>query len=350
MGAVVFSSHFSLYRDISRRVFAIVQRELGVIERYSIDECFFYVKTSEATTVAERIKRVVEKEVGVPISVGVAASKTQAKYASALAKRTTGVCVLSAEVWQSRQGQIPLRELWGVGRARAAEFTNHRLDTVADFLRLQPATVGQLFGVEGVRLWSECAAVSARTLSISHTHTPKSLMSSRSFAEASREYGVVEAALAYHLHEIVRDLQEQALVVTALRIFMYPSRHGAFCLQGSSLQMELPIATQDIFLLKQYVANLQQQAFKPDVPYKKVGIMVLVKPIDSQTFTLFPDRTSTTKILTDVMAHINKRHEQTVLRLGSVAVKSDALWLSRRTAISPDYTTNWKQLCLVRAR
>lgn len=349
MGAVLFSSHFSLYRDISRRVFAVARRELGDIEQYSIDECFFLIESSSAEKILSRVKKVIEREVGIPVSCGVAASKTQAKYANAIAKKTNGLTVLSPHDWQSCRNDLPLAELWGVGTARAQTFLRYGLRTVGDFLALPGAVIGKRFGVEGVKLYGECSAVVADPRSLGKVLIPKTVMSSRSFAAASTEFRVVESALSHHLHELVKGLYEKNLLAKNIRIFIYPSRYSDYFLQGASEQIECPVATNDLFVLKKHVSALLRKAFTPGVPYKRAGIVLGVESAARQTKPLFLPIGADTRELSAVVADINTRFKDTPVRLGSVATAHGSVWVSRRSRLSPGYTTKWSELCRVRA-
>jgi DNA polymerase V len=115
-GAVLFSSNFTLYRDVSARVMDTLEDEVGLIDVYSIDEAFFEVEddATEADVLAIRAR--VMKEVGVPVSIGIASTKTLAKQASVLAKKGNGVCILTDALWQEKMEEVPCGSVWGLGR------------------------------------------------------------------------------------------------------------------------------------------------------------------------------------------------------------------------------------------
>ncbi len=348
MGAVVFSSHFALYRDISRRVFSVVAREVGQIEQYSIDEAFFVVEASKAEELAQHLRRVVVTEVGIPVSVGLGLSKTQAKYANALAKRTDGVCCLTPTLWEDRWGEIALSELWGVGRARTREFSSHSLKTVADYLALPRALVRQLFGLDGERLFSELRGEGGAALAGAPS-LQKTIMSTRSFAKETTVYETVLDALLYHLHEIVTELHAKNAVATSLRIMAYPSRFGDFALQGLSVEVVLPVPNNDIFELERHVVTTLSRHYRPGVPYKKAGIVVGVAATAAVTGALFVSPESQkTEFLTKTLIKINEQQGRDVMKLGTT-VSRKTCWSARSDALSPDYTTSWSALRTVKA-
>ena len=109
-GIVTFSSNFTLYRDISQRVFSVVKELLPDKEQYSIDEAFFTLEATDVVEVTHKLKVIkheIERRVGIPVSIGLAATKTQAKYASKLAKKTGGVVVIDGCSWHALATHIP---------------------------------------------------------------------------------------------------------------------------------------------------------------------------------------------------------------------------------------------------
>ena len=125
------------------------------MQQYSIDEAFFTYTGDEPEAFARQLKTRVEQVVGIPVSIGVAASKTQAKYASTLAKRQGGVRAVDNSEFTALAKDIPLGEIWGVGVGRVRAFQAHDLQTVADLLQADTVRVAKIFGVEGERLQYE---------------------------------------------------------------------------------------------------------------------------------------------------------------------------------------------------
>ncbi len=347
MGAVTFSSHFALYRDISNRVFEVLRRRLGSIEPYSIDECFFRTSLAEAEALGIELRDLVAKEVGIPVSVGIALSKTQAKYANSLAKKTNGFYLLKPEDWQVKIGEIKMGEVWGVGVGRTKQFGLSNINTVAEFLNLTAAEVGERFGIEGVRLYTELTGLNSSKI-FSDSPTPKSIMNTRSFAKESKSKKVMLEALFYHLHELVKELHQTGTKASRIRVLMYPSRYSSFAFQGSSVEAILTIPSSDIFELTKVVTDLVEKHYRQDVPYKKAGVVATVRAEGALTASLFGINSANTNELTETVIAINNRHGKNALRLGNLA-QSQAVWSSRSESMSPDYTTCWSDLKTVKA-
>jgi DNA polymerase V len=347
--AVAFSSHFALYRDISRRVFEVMKRELGAVEQYSIDEAFFTLKGSEAEVKAHitHLKDIVEREVGVPVSIGVATSKTAAKYASSVAKKTGGLFVLWTKEHTAALLEIKLREIWGVGSRTAEQFKKHGLITVRDMVALERRQVTALFGVHGERLWLELQGI--RAVGTSGTHsTQQSILSSRSFKSTTTDKAVLKDAVAYHVRHAAEDLRSMKLKTSSIQVMLSTSRHGDYFMQGGFEVALFTTPTSDSFILLKAADELVERIYKAEVPYKKAGILLQhFTPETLQQMDLFSNTAeSKTNTLMPVMDALNKRSGGATILLGS-HLKTVA-WESSRESRSPAYTTSWNDIATVK--
>lgn len=348
MKAEVFSSHFALYRDISKRVFNILRSRLGEVDEYSIDECFFNVNISDAEALSLELRDLVKRQVGIPVSVGVAQSKTQAKFANRLAKKTNGRFVLTIDEWQKRTTTINLGEIWGVGEGRLRQFANYKLVTVADYLQQSVSEVGSRFGLPGVELYAELNGQSSDHIQ-SSSSTRKTITNSRSFAKESKDKKIILGALLYHLHELIRELAETKTTATKIKILLIPGRFGDFSLQNTIAEDILTLPSRDIFTLTEIVTRLFEKYFRAGIPYKKVGIVATVVSDEGLTTSLFPKQEATAN-LTEVLLDLNKRFNQKALRLGNLTMtEGRRSTLSAEQFISPNYTTQWSELKIIKA-
>lgn len=350
INAVTFSTHFALYRDISKRVFEVVREHFDTVEQYSIDECFIRFESKDPEGEIIKLKQVVEQRVGIPVSIGVSSSKTRAKYVNSVAKKTNGIAVWGEARFQEEVSLISLYEIWGVGKGRTDQFKKHGIKTVADLTALSPAIVAKLFGVEGSRLFMELNGTEAYLVTQAKP-SQKTIMNTRSFANTTNELPVLRDALLYHLHQGVKDLQTMDLQAKVLRILLGTSRHGDYMLQGSSLSCSFS-PTQDLFTLEKVAIKLLSECFKPDVPYKKAGVILAdLVAVGAQTESLFgvSEKEAGTKVLTKTLHEINRKLGSDSLQLGRVSSDLSS-WSVRKDLLSPAYTTNWSQLKTVLAR
>lgn len=347
----LFSSHFALYRDISRRVFEVVRSIIEDIEQYSVDECFFVFESNEPEEFLWSLKSQVEQAVGIPVSVGAAGSKTQAKYVNSIAKKTNGVAVWDTEKWESETSNINLSELWGVGSGRSKQFSQKELVTVSDFLNLDKQVTDRLFGIEGLRLRDELTGKS-RLMVKSKRAAQKSIMSTRSFSKTTSDIYVLDDAIRFHLLQNVSDLNDMDLLATSLRVTISPSRHGDYMLQGSSKEVLLTSPTNDLFVLQKVASELLKACYKPDVPYKKAGVamsnLVANEAITASLFDTVPDQTASVSQLTETILGINNRYGKDLIQLGR-SETGRGTWQSKSESLSPSYTTKWSDLLVVKA-
>jgi DNA polymerase V len=350
-GTTVFSSHFTLYRDISRRIFSELQHLVGVVEQYSIDESFFVLHDNPYET-ACHIRTQIERAVGVPVSIGVASTKTQAKYANAVAKQGSRVEYYSCAQFMLEADDIPLHALWGVGRGRSRAFTAAQLRTVADVQRQTLSFMQSRFGVEGARLHQELRGTTAFAV-VPQRLPQKSVMSSRSFRSKTTERAVVEDALAYHIHHTATDVRAQGQGARAVTVSLRPSRHGAYALRGGRATEELVVPSDDPVVLGTVAQRLLRSLWQPGIPYAKVGVCLheLMSP-DVQPplpeLSMTPEAPQAVRDrLWRAVDHVNRRHGSYTVAVGRRMRR--ATWEARRDALSPAYTTRWHELPVARA-
>jgi DNA polymerase V len=347
--AVTFSSHFSLYRDLSRRVFEVVRSQLDTVEQYSIDEAFFSISGTEeeAYSVARSIKDNVEQLVGLPVSVACAPSKTIAKYANSIAKKTDGVKLLSTADWIKVTPEVKLAAVWGIGREMTKNFEKHGLRTVSDFLAVDQARIKKLFGVNGERLQAELSGIAVSKVVLSR-QPQQSIMSSRSFKESTNDIAVLADAVSYHTRQIGEDLRSMGHLAAQISVSIYPSRHGDFMLQGSTIQLVLDVPCNDTITLLRITNELLEKCFKVGVPYKKAGVHVSkLTPESVKQNSLFSDNVPAREILMQVLDSVNARAGKELVSIGTHL--RGVAWQSRTDKISPAYTTKWTDVVKVRA-
>ncbi|HMO78326.1 MAG TPA: Y-family DNA polymerase [Candidatus Paceibacterota bacterium] len=349
--AVCFSSHFALYRDVSRRVFEVVSQTFPHMEQYSIDECFFSLSDSVTTEELTNLKRQVEQQVGIPVSIGVATSKTRAKYANTLAKKTNQVTVLNDQDWSDLTSEIQLHQIWGVGRGRTLQFAKYNLKTVKDFLQLHQRQVESLFGSEGLKLYAELNGQPAHQLEVVKPKQ-KSVMSTRSFGEKTTNLNDLKEAIKYHVYQATKDLQHMGLLAKCMTVMISPSHYGDYFLHGKRTELVLQAPSANLLQLQEEALTALKTIYQPGIPYKKAGILLsgLVEA-GTETPSLFATAKSSIKqagqVLTQDIYSLNQRYGKEVIKLGTVTV-NNALWHEKKNSLSPAYTTRWSDLKVVR--
>jgi len=352
-GTTAFSSNFTLYRDLSSRVMRTLESLVDEIEVYSIDEAFFSITASTEAAAKQQlvdIKATIERTVGVPVSLGAAASKTIAKYASEQEKRGSGVCVLTGATWQAVVPTVPLAEVWGIGTRLAERFRQQHMHTVADLLAADRQRIAALFGVAGCRLYDELREQAVWRVGDGATAVPKSIMSSRSFKTATTSQTVVADAVSYHIHQAAADLRRHGLQCRYLQVLARPSRHSAWILRPGSTQCTLPVPTSDTRSLLHEALRLFDSVYDPEVPYKKAGVVLgWFSDVAAAQADLFGTTTTETegRPVMAVLDHLNHKFGTDVVTLGRLP--GVGAWAPARDLLSPRYTTNWAELPLIKA-
>ncbi len=305
-GVVVFSSNFTLYRDISARVMRVLREEVENMQQYSVDEAFFSVEEADVREATIRhIKTTVERKVGVPVSIGVAKTKTLAKVANHRAKKGPGVCILSDDMWQKESKSVPIGTLWGVGGGLSRKCIDTGISTPADLMQADSAQIARVFGVVGVRLQSELLGKPAEPLH-SKIGLQHSIMSTRSFGEATDDLSSLEKALAHHVEHATKELREMGAVARSFKVLVRPSRFSDFAMQGIYEDVLLSEPTNDTRVFLTEAMRCLRSKHRTGIPYKKAGIIIFdITDAAATTSSLFG--TVLDSGLMSVVDNINKK-------------------------------------------
>lgn len=344
---VLFSSNFQLYRDISKRVMSALRDEFDLCEVYSVDEAFFDLKEGSVLKL-EGVRRRIIQKTGIPVSIGVAPTKTLAKVANGVAKRGDGICILGMDEWREIAGKMSCGSIWGIGRQTSAVLTQNGINTISEFLSLDRSYVRRLLGVVGERVYMELQGISVHVLSELSDVEQESYTSTRSFHSTIHDKEVLMSALAYHVSEVAEKLRKDGCVGSRLTIIAKGSRFGDFSHRDGTMSIPLIIPTNDTFVLMKEVSNLLDALYDASVPYKKAGVVVSgIEPQIMAENSLFGEDTRT-KSLSLLEDEINKKFGKGVLRHGSTL--GEQKWQERKELKSPDYTTSWQEMAVVKAQ
>lgn len=350
-GVVVFSSNFQLYRDISSRVMAVLQQEVGAIEQYSVDEAFFTVSepTERVEELLAHVKMMIEAKVGIPVSVGGAKTKTIAKYAAEKEKGGCGYSFLTDKSWQQETKSLPIGQIWGVGGKTNTKLREQQIETVADYLALESTWLQKNYGIGAVRIQSELNERAVFRVG-SEKDLQKSIMSSRSFQQAIDNLPDLEKAVAYHANHVAAELRELKAKTQSIRVLARPSRHNSWFLRGGSREISLVTPTADTREIVKLAKQLLQELFEEGVPYKKVGVILgLIQAERAVPQSLFDEADESEKEgkVMEVVDELNEKIGKGTVTVGYVNRSQN--WLPSREYASPKYTTEWKGLARVKA-
>lgn len=342
----LFSSNFTLYRDISARVMQTLKDEVGDCHVYSIDEAFFGLDTTSESELHELRARIIQKT-GIPVSIGVAATKTLAKVGSEFGKKGTGVCLLEAALWEEAATKVPCNDIWGLGRATTGKLTEMGVTTAAEFMALPRRLVRQKFGVAGERIYDELAGVRVYALTDDAADPQQSITSSRSFAQTTNQLLELESAVSYHVDHVGAKLRDRGLKATMMYVVLQASRHSDFALRrgGGEVVLDAPINSTPE-LTKLALARVRD-TYDKEVPYKKAGVILAgLIPAQYTSRSLFATTEKSRPDVSSVLDVIQKRFGFDALHSAAILNSRDR---SNRQMRSKAYTTAWKDIPTVQA-
>ena len=227
----VFSSNYNLYGDMSRRVMSLLSKYSPKIDVYSIDEAFLDLSgmgtSDELTDYCKNMVRYIHKGTGIPISLGIAPTKTLAKMASKFAKKHKGyqgVCLIDTDEKREKALKLfPVEDVWGIGYCSVEKLNYYGIKTAWDLTQKSESWIRRELTVTGVRTWKELRGESC--ISIEELPHKKSICTSRSFAEQGlNQLADVEEAVANFAAQCSRKLREQHTVCNSITVFAHTSR------------------------------------------------------------------------------------------------------------------------------
>ena len=349
-GAVIFSSNYPLYGDLSQRVMQTLEALCPRVERYSIDEAFVEIPGSEQVereTFSRQLQAQVLRDTGIPVSIGLAKTKVLAKLANRQAKRLRE----AAGIWsmpedpETRQQQLsatPLTDVWGIGRRWARRLETEGWQNAAELAAADPAMIRLVTNVVLQRIALELRGDSC--LSLEETNSPpRSLVRSRSFGQPLYQLTELRPALGRHLQRGWEHLRRHHLRASGIQVFLHTSRfHRELRYFGSRQAVIEP--TDDLWELQRYAFALLEQAYRSGVAYTRCGVMLFGLEPDQPAWnvsTAWQQRADLQQAITG----LQQRWGRDVIQLAHTLTVTKGLPLQQHR--SPRYTTQWSELAIV---
>ena len=356
----VFSSNYNLYGDMSRRVMSLLSTYTPRLDIYSVDEAFLDFSgmddTEHLVKYCRQMVKSITKGTGIPISLGIAPTKTLAKMASKFAKKYKGyenVCLIDTD--EKREKALRLFEIgdvWGIGHRHTQKLAYHGIKTAWDFIQKSESWVRKEMTVTGVRTWKELQGESC--ISIEELPHKKSICTSRSFPEQGlNQLNHVEEAVANFAAQCSRKLREQHTVCQSITVFAYTSRFRTDIPQDYiSRTLHLQVPTNDHQELVAIAVRLLRDGWKHDAGYwyKKAGVIAwnICRDEAIQGSLFDTVNREKQKALAKAIDEINRKNGHNTIR---VAVQGyDKKWHLKNEYVSKQYTTNINDIIVVKAK
>lgn len=358
-GIVAFSSNYTLYADLSNRVMAILSNFSPDQEVYSIDECFLDLtgfRHLDLAAYGQEMRATLKQWVGLPVCVGIGASKTLSKIANHLAKKRpeyAGVCNLnemSGQAVDALLAQIPVREVWGVGGRIERRLAPLGVKSVLDLKRADPKAIRGIFSVVLERTVAELNGEACLTLE-ELSPPKKQILCSRSFGKQVTALEDLEEAVTHYMTRAAEKLRRQRGVAQLASVFLRtnPFKEDAPQYQRG-VTLPLPEATDDTRLLVRAVLPALRAIYRKGYAYQKAGVMLSeLRPRARRQAGLFqnPRDVERSQALMGAMDRLNARMGSgTVRLLGEGIIRP---WGMKRGKLTPSYTTRLEDVAVARA-
>jgi DNA polymerase V len=345
------STNFELYRDMSARVMNIVREFADGVEVYSIDEAFFDLNScKDPGSFCIDLRKKILQYTGIPVSIGIAPTKTLAKLANRIAKAGGEVYRIRTEHDRMRiLKQTPAHDIWGIGQKNSEKLNNFQIKTAFEFQNQENAWLKKNFSIRAVDLADELRGKPAFLLSEKPT-LRKSIISSKSFRVGVTDFIDLSRALTNHIEKGAKQLREEGLVAQKLNIYIDTSRFQKNCAPyHGERQISLEAPTDNTLELAKQVKNFLPMIYKSGLVYKKTGVCLsgLISNKHLYSKNLFGTSGDNNQIICGVMDSLNEKYGDSFIQLASsmikipvnkTKIKTDSSFRSNR------YTTNWDEI------
>lgn len=351
----VFSSNYTLYGDLSQRVMQTLRSEVSDLEIYSIDEAFFpldgYPEPLEE--LGRRIRQKIRRHVGIPVSIGIAPTKTLAKIAARLAKqypRLEGVCYMHREADINKVlAKFPLRDVWGIGRRYGRLFDTMQVKTAAQFLELPIGWIEKRMGVVGLRIRNELLGIPSVPFDDVQS-SKQQITFSRSFPTEVYRLEELSPIVAEFATRCGEKLRHQRSYCRELSCFILTNRHREDQPQNNTiLSCRFEEPTSSTLDLVKAAETLLRQCYRAGFGYKKAGITLShLSSAEEQQTSLFanPDQARHNRLM-EAIDHLTQSYGHGTIR---TAAEGHTPFRMNREYLSPNYTTDWNDLLVVKAK
>ncbi len=353
----VCSSNYTLYGDMSARVMSILADTVPKIEIYSIDEAFLVldgISPEKIHPLCSALAAKVRRWTGIPVSIGVAPTKTLAKIASHFAKKYKGykgVCMIDSEEKRMKALSLtPVEDVWGVGRRLAPRLHEAGVRTASDYAARPESWIKENYMLHGLRTWMELhgtVCVEAETEA-----ARKSICTSRSFAGMIEDEEELSMKVADFAAQCARKLREEGTAALDVTVFLHTNRFRTDLEQYfPSASIRLQTAASNTQEIVSAALQGMKMIFRQGYKYKKAGVTVgNIVPAGSVQGSLFgfdPELRARNDRLSRIMDQVNTKGDSSLLRLASQKPGHYADDI-RREHCSRRYSTSFDELIEVR--
>lgn len=353
----IFSSNYALYGDLSERVMNTLAEFVPRIEVYSIDEAFldfsgFIYK--DLATLNQQIRQSVKQNVGIPVSIGVAPTKTLAKIANHVAKQQfpeKGVFVANdAQTIEQMLQVFPVDRVWGIGRNHTKFLQKRGIESAWQLAQASDSFVQKNMTVIGLRTVKELRGESCLQME-DVTPPRKGIITSRSFAKTTDDLNLLKEYIATYASRAAEKLRLQNSCTTLVHVSLRTNRFNRNAPQYSkSCSIQLPTGSNDSSEVVRYAHRALEKIYLPNYQYKKAQVsltgLIPKQEVQNDLFSYkAPQEQEKQEKLMQMLDKVNTKLGRDKVKLA--ALGSDK-WKSHAQYMSPRYTTRWEDILKVK--
>ncbi len=349
---VVFSSNYTLYADMSRRVMNIISSSSPYTEIYSIDEAFVELSSLpiDYESYAHQLRQTILQHTGIPVSIGIASTKTLAKVANHKAKKDdslNGVCSLVNYNNIDRILELTeVGDVWGVGRRLSKKLINHGIHNAKLLKNCSDSWIRKMMSVNGLKTITELRGISCIPLE-EYSMTRKSCCTTRSFGKLLTNLEDIEQAVTTFARRAAERIRSESLAASCVSVFVRTNpfdKKSAYYSNAASRTLSHP--THDSITIIETALLLTKRIFKNNYQYKKAGVLLSGLCDDSEIQeTLFEKNYNQNSDLMSAIDAINYRYGRDTLQMASECKVGN--WKQKRENCTRNYTTQIDRLLLV---
>lgn len=356
-GVQVFSTNMTLYAAMSKRVINILRKSLHHVENYSIDESFCDLKGYERiynlTDLMRGVKNRIKLWTDIPVSVGIAPTKTLAKMGSKFAKQYKGydgVCMIDTEEKRRKALELfNLADVWGIGRRTFETLNYYGVHTPLEFADKSESWVRNHFDNPGLQTWLELNAIPC--IDTTEVMRNQTVCTSRSFGEMVSDLPSLKASIATFASSCANKLRGQGSCCRSVTVFISSNRFREDLRQyNNGTTMTFRTATSDTLEITNAALRCLERIYEPGIMYKRSGVIVgdivPAYPIDLDLFDPIHNRKERRDLM-KVIDSINHKYGTKTIKLGVEGDEKQA-WKVKCEHRSPNYLTDINDILTIR--
>ena len=351
-GVHVFSSNYTFYGDMSRRVMQSLKVLLPNIEIYSIDEAFVDLtqyKSSDLIEISNEIKKTVKQWTGIPISIGIAHTKTLSKVANSIAKKeeTSNVCDLrEVEKIEAVLATFDIEEVWGISKGWGARLRSIGINTGLELMQADPEDIRKRISVVGQRTVMELNGYPC--IDIEETKRKKTIISSKSFGQKVTEIDDIKEAVSSYAARATEKLRDQKSKAKTISVYLRTSpfeKGGNRYTKSRTVQFIVPTSNTARIIAE--ANKIIDEIYCEGYRYQKTGITLLNLVNEKHVQESFYDESyKEEEIIMEVIDQVNSYYGSNTIFHAAQGTKRK--WVMKSDSRSKKYTTSLKELPLVK--